>query len=167
MITYINISRESKDVWNVKVGFDERHPYTGTYDGYTLEEMPAKVGEIIAEYRENGLKADPLEEAKDAIIKYCMDEFGLMFKEDVDVSDLSRIAIGYTTTGDGDHDIQWYADLKKVRLFAEIDGKEACTEEYPSLLEMARVFREEDSDYIFADLVGMAEEWIEEAQHEG
>lgn len=56
--------------------------------------------------------ASPLDRAKELIDEFCQNEYG----GNADFSDLSRVEIGYTETEDGQHPIQFFADLVKYRL---------------------------------------------------
>ena len=74
----------------------------------------------IMENRELEIPAEtatPLDHAKELIEEFCQSEFDVS----ADFSDLSRVGIGYTTTGDGEHEIQVYADLTGFRLLYELD----------------------------------------------
>lgn len=58
-----------------------------------------------------------MDELKMAVNNYLEREFG-----DGLEGNLAKVGIAYSTTEDGMHDIQWYADLKGLRLWLEIDG---------------------------------------------
>mgnify|MGYP000915918619 CR=1 FL=1 len=69
--------------------------------------------------------------AKELIDKYCVAEFG----EHADFSDLKKIVIAYTTTDDGKHDIQAYANLIDHRTEICLDGENIANQKAGSLKE--------------------------------
>lgn len=60
---------------------------------------------------------------KNAIVKYCMDEYEEdRFNFDDSYKDLSHVGIAYTTTPDGRHEIQFELDLEKLGWRQLVDG---------------------------------------------
>ena len=70
-------------------------------------------------------------DALNALKKYWATEFPEI-NNDIDINDdLSAIGIAYTTSEDGEHHIQVYLDLEKMRFVFEIDGEEVATIDCP------------------------------------
>lgn len=60
---------------------------------------------------------------KNAIVKYCMDEYEEdRFNFDDNYKDLSHVGIAYTTTPDGRHEIQFELDFEKLGWRQLVDG---------------------------------------------
>ena len=84
---------------------------------------------------------------------YSWEEFGC----DADFSDLKKVGIAYTTTEDGGHEIQVYANLKDYQIETYLDERLIGTENYASLQEM----NENCLPYLsFDDLVCIPDEAI-------
>ncbi len=157
MITNINIRKDGGN-WRALFTFDERAPFTFG-SGDTLEDFIDGVKEIVNEYKLTGLKQTDEERAIEAIRTYSENEFD----SDADFADLSKIGIGYTTTEDEAHEMQWYADLKRPRLYAEIDGEYAFEQTFPSVGEIADYF-ENFGEFVFEGLMEDSTEWIEKEE---
>lgn len=100
-----------------------------------------------------------MERALEAIREYCVDEFD----SEADISDITKIGIGYTTSEDGEHEIQWYADLARPRLYAEIDGEFAFEDTYNTLDELTDEFNR-FGGFVFDSLMSEAMEWIDKEE---
>ncbi len=92
----------------------------------------------------------PLETAKRLINEYCQREFG----DDADYSDLSKVGLAYTTTEEGELEVQVSADLVDYRMLYEVDGEMVARLQFHDLDELNEFF--EDLD--FSELVAFAEE---------
>lgn len=100
-----------------------------------------------------------MERALEAIREYCVEEFN----SEADISDITKIGIGYTTSEDGEHEIQWYADLARPRLYAEIDGEFAFEDTYKSCDAIADDL-DRYGEFMFEFLYSEAVEWLEEEE---
>ena len=91
--------------------------------------------------------------AKKLIDEYSVNEFDKC----ADFSDLKQIAIGYTTDGDGKHQIEMYANIIDHRTEIHIDGVCAATSKSISL----KSYVENQLPYLdFGEMVGTAEKAI-------
>ena len=98
----------------------------------------------------------PLDTAKRLINEYCQREFG----DDADYSDLSKVGLAYTTTEEGELEVQVSADLVDYRMLYEVDGELVARVQFNDLDELNEFF--EDLD--FSELVAFAEERREKEQ---
>lgn len=80
----------------------------------------------IADFIERELLSDDLydpetalEEAKELINAYCMEEF----EQEADYSDLSHVDLVFSTTTDSEHPVEIFADLISFRLVYQVDGE--------------------------------------------
>ena len=74
-----------------------------------------------------------LEKAKQLINDFCLAEY----ESEADFSDLTRVGLAYTTTGeDEEHDIQVWADLVHCTMSYYIDDTRVRLDEYNSLDNM-------------------------------
>ena len=60
-----------------------------------------------------------LEEAKQLINAYCLEEFG----QEADYSDLSHVDLAFSSTSDSEHTVEVFADLASFRLVYQVDGE--------------------------------------------
>lgn len=78
--------------------------------------------------------------------------------EGLDFSDLEHIGLVYTQSLDGEHDIEWEANLKALTLTLLIDGEESKKYFFPSTDSMTQYI-----DRLWPDeLVGQADRVLEE-----
>lgn len=91
--------------------------------------------------------ATPLDRAKELINDFCQSEF----ESDADFSDLSSISIAYTTTSDGEHEIQITADLIAYKIVYAVDGQSVYTIQCENLDEMNEYLGNLDLDSMVAD----------------
>lgn len=101
-----------------------------------------------------------MEKARQAIASYINREFRLDSDPEVRAEDVNLGAegIGYTTTEDECHDIQWYASLRDKSVWLEVDDHAAYRIEFNDHDEMAQWF-----DFTsFDELASDAELWIAE-----
>lgn len=98
--------------------------------------------------------------ARDLISDYCAEEFG----QYADFTDLKKIGLAYTTTEDGKHEIQAYANLIDHRTEFYYDGEHIATQEAESLKD----YVEYQLPYLdFNELVDIPDWVIAEATHTG
>ncbi len=122
-----------------------------------------KSKEQEAPEREEGSEKERLlEEAKEYIDGFCEREYGSL--EDVDYTDLSGIGLAYTTTEDGQHEIQAAADLIRCRMETYVDG---LLVEYTQYDDLADLIENALSALDFSELVYVPEEQLEPFYREG
>ena len=92
--------------------------------------------------------------AKDLINQYCRKEFG----DPADFSDPSKVGIAYTTTEDGRHEIQVYANLTDCRTEVWIDNENAATRQAESL----RDYVENQLPYLDFNELTALPDWVME-----
>lgn len=98
--------------------------------------------------------------AKELINQYCLKEFG----DPADFSDSEKVGIAYTTTEDGHHEIQVYANLTDFRTEVWLDGENVANQQSESLHDyVENVLPNLD----FNELVDIPEWVIEEFQQTG
>lgn len=95
---------------------------------------------------------EDIERAKRAIDQYCMAEFGV----NADFTSLDNVPILYSTVGDDEDEIQWYADLLEGKMKCEINGELAIVDDF--VLEEF----EDWADHIFEWYYGIADRWVED-----
>ena len=104
----------------------------GTYSlfGEKREPIPApsQTQEIQPEIKEQ----TDMEKAIWLINDYCQETF----ESDADFDDLSRVDLAYSSTGDGEHPIEVYADLVNFRLVYTVDGEAVYINQCQSLGEL-------------------------------
>lgn len=98
--------------------------------------------------------------AREFINDYCMEEF----RQPADFRDLSRIGLAYTTTGDGKHEIQVYANLIEHRTEFFYDGSCIATQNADSLKNYVYNIL---PNLNFNELVDIPDWVIAEATHTG
>jgi N12 class adenine-specific DNA methylase len=89
---------------------------------------PSQTQEIQPETKEQ----TDLEKAVWLINDYCQETF----ESDADFDDLSHVDLAYSSTGDGKHPIEVYADLVKFRLVYTVDKEAVYINECQSLAEL-------------------------------
>lgn len=92
--------------------------------------------------------------AKNLINEYCRKEFG----DPADFSDPSRVGIAYTTTEDGRHEIQAYANLTDFRTEIWLDGESVANQKSESL----RDYVENVLPYLDFDELTAIPDWVME-----
>ncbi len=117
----------------------------------------------IADFIERELLSDDLydpetalEEAKELINAYCMEEF----EQEADYSDLSHVDLAFSTTTDSEHPVEIFADLISFRLVYQVDGEAVHEVACNTLSELNRYLANLDFD----EMVAHAEE---QYQHRG
>ena len=109
-----------------------------------LESLGKSLAENFIEYSKNSFlnfseyvveKAEDLEEAKKVIENFCKREYGE--DTEVDFSNLSKVDIAYTTTEDGQHNIQVVADLINNKTITYLDEKQIEELQYSSLEKLS------------------------------
>ena len=75
-----------------------------------------------------------LEQAKQLIDEFCREEYER--EEGADYSDLSNVEVAYTTTEDGQHEIQAAVNLEAFSISTYVDGTVVRTEQYDSLEQL-------------------------------
>ena len=120
-------------------------------------EPPQPVESVIPISAEPDTNAD-FEQAKNLINEYC----NLEFDQAADFSNLSHIDLAYSTTGDGEHPIEIYADLNAFKLVYTVDGE--------AVQEIACKSPSELNEYLvtlsFDSLIADAEEIFEQNRQE-
>ncbi len=114
------------------------------------------------EEQEGSQKERLLEEAKEYIDRFCEREYGSA--EGADYTDLSGIGLAYTTTEDGQHEIQAAADLIRCRMETYVDG---VLVEYTQYDGLADLIENALSALDFGELVYVPEEQLEPFYREG
>ena len=114
------------------------------------EQLPVAKG-IIAELTEIDHNHEKMiEHCKKIISQYIFDEFD----EEIDLTDrdISKIDLAYTTTEDGEHEVQAWVDLENKRLVKEVDNEVILEEkftDYDDLIE--RISYLEFSELTYVD----------------
>lgn len=88
------------------------------------------------------------EESVRLINWFCEKEYNDVAFEEYE--DLSRIPLAYTTTCDGEHDIQIYANLPAMRVEYTLDGKTIETDSFKTMEEMEWFFQWMEFDALVA-----------------
>ena len=78
---------------------------------------------------------------------YCRETF----ESDADFDDLSHVDLAYSSTGDGEHSIEVYADLLNFRLIYAVDGEVVYINACESLAELNGYLANLDFDAMIAD----------------
>lgn len=99
--------------------------------------------------------ADDLEHAREAIREYIRYEFDC---DDPELGPDRVIGVAYTTTEDGEHDIQWYVDIVGLKEWLEVDGVFAKENSFESLEDIITKFNSPDG--LWGEYVAEAEDWI-------
>lgn len=94
-----------------------------------------------------------LNKARALIDEYCRTEFGS--EEGANYSDLSAVGVAYTTTEDGEHEIQAQVNLVDFSIDTFVDGTLMRNEQYSSLEEFVEKGL---SELDFDDLVYVSDE---------
>ena len=109
-----------------------------------LESLGKSLADNFIEYSKNSFldfseyvvdQAEYLEEAKKVIENFCKREYGE--DTEVDFSNLSKVDIAYTTTEDGQHNIQVVADLINNKTITYLDEKQIEELQYSSLEKLS------------------------------
>lgn len=80
-----------------------------------------------------------IETEKNLINDFVQNEYDS--EEGADFSDLSNVAVAYTTTEDGQHEIQAYIDLIHKSIVIELDGFEISVDKFYSPAEFVDALR--------------------------
>ena len=126
---------------------------------YSREDFEKRLGEnpandylkVIAA-REEKTEEELLEQAKAYIDAFCANEYGT---DEVDYTDLSNVELAFTSTEDGQHEIQASVDLLQYRTESRIDGVTVEAVQYGSLSEL---IEQELSRLSFDELIYVTEE---------
>ena len=125
----------------------------------TAEEYSEYEAWLSARQAEQAQKAADLEQAKDIIREYCSEnDF-----EPPEFDDLSYINLVFSTDGEGDHEINIYADLVHHKLVYEVDDKHLLTSQYATTAEL---IAHELSGMSYDSLLDTAEEEFSKQQAE-
>lgn len=150
---------------------DNQHDVYLVYD-YIVDQCRqylSDVGTEVYEYDKELFESEPFAEgmtvdtlnrlkllfrARDEINDYCVYEFG----HPADFSDLSKVGLAYTTTDDGMHEIQVYANLTEHCTELYYDGEKVISEKVDSLEQYVETVL---TDLDFCELTDVSE-WLEE-----
>lgn len=125
----------------------------------TAEEYSEYEAWLSARQAEQAQKAADLEQAKEIIREYCSEnDF-----EPPEFDDLSYINLVFSTDGEGDHEINIYADLVHHKLVYEVDDKHLLTSQYATTAEL---IAHELSGMSYDSLLDTAEEEFSKQQAE-
>ncbi len=125
----------------------------------TAEEHSEYEAWLSARQAEQAQKAADLEQAKEIIREYCTEnDF-----DPPDFEDLRHIDLAYSSTGEGDHNINVYVDLLHHRIVYNVDGERILSAQYASTAEL---IEHELSGITFDNLIGTAEQEYQEQQRE-
>lgn len=125
----------------------------------TTEEHSEYEAWLSARQAEQAQKAADLEQAKEIIREYCSEnDF-----EPPEFDDLSYINLVFSTDGEGDHEINIYADLVHHKLVYEVDDKHLLTSQYATTAEL---IAHELSGMSYDSLLDTAEEEFSKQQAE-
>ncbi|MCC8140036.1 MAG: DEAD/DEAH box helicase family protein [Lachnospiraceae bacterium] len=118
-------------IWDDKTGdyyvdTDGNHVYFS--DRWVAEDY----SDELTERAQEEAARSPLDRAKELLDEYCMEEFG----ESADLSDMSRIGIGFTTITDEDIPIEASVNLEEFKLERYLNGVLFDTRQYGSLEEL-------------------------------
>lgn len=128
----------------------------GTYSLFGEKREPIPAPPQAEEVQPETEGQTDLEKAVWLINDYCQETF----ESDADFDDLSHVDLAYSSTGDGEHSIEVYADLVNFRLIYAVDGEAVYTNECQSLAELNGYLANLDFDAMIAD----AEEALDRAQ---
>lgn len=114
---------------------------------------------LSARQAEQAQKAADLEQAKEIIREYCTEnDFA-----PPDFEDLCHIDLAYSSTGEGDHNINVYVDLLHHKLVYNVDGERILSVQYATTAELVE---HELAGVTFDELIGTAEQEYQEQQRE-
>ena len=114
-----------------------------------IEGVLQQIGFTYNEIYDEGFET-PLGKAKRLINDFCESEYehGVIF------NDLEHVSLAYTTSGDGEHDIQVEVDLIGYRMVSIIDGEIAQVVQFGSL---EKLIDEELEVLDFENLIAMVD----------
>ena len=101
-----------------------------------------------------------IEEAKKRINDFVVAEYD---SESVDFSDLSNIGIAYTTTEDGQHEIQASVDIVNTSIVKRVDGGVISLTKYETLADFVDALNDLD----FSDLTYISDEQLQQINERG
>lgn len=130
----------------------------GTYSLFGEKREPIPAPPQAQEAQPETAEQTDLEKAIWLINDYCQETF----ESDANFDDLSHVDLAFSSTGDGEHPIEIYADLVNFRLIYAVDGEAVYTNECQSLAELNSYLANLDFDAMIAD----AEEVFLERQQE-
>ena len=96
-----------------------------------IEDVLRKIGFTYREIHDEGFET-PLGKAKRLINDFCESEYD----HGCEFNDLGHVGIAYTTSGDGEHDIQIEVDLIRYSMTSMIDGEVAQVVQFDSLEQL-------------------------------
>lgn len=146
----ISIDRDSRPLYGV--WDDAANDYYTDADGVTEEFTSEWQAEA---YRQELQEQALTEQAKSLINDFCQSEYG----DDADFSDLTKIAIAYTTVTDDEIPIQVNIDLVNYRLERYLDDEHLETRQYGSMQEL---IANELENLDFSDLIYVSDEEVEQ-----
>lgn len=130
----------------------------GTYSLFGEKREPTPAPPQAQEAQPEVVEQTDMEKAVWLINAYCQETF----ESDADFDDLSHVDLVLSTTGDGEHPIEVYADLVNFRLVYTVDGEAVYTNECQSITELNEYLASLDLDAMVAD----AEEAFSNRQQE-
>lgn len=130
----------------------------GTYSLFGEKREPIPVPLQAQEIQLETKEQTDFEKAIWLINDYCQETF----ESDADFDDLSHVDLAYSSTGDGEHPIEVYADLVDFRLVYAVDGEAVYINECQSLAELNGYLAGLSFDTMIAD----AEEAFSEREQE-
>ena len=130
----------------------------GTYSLFGEKREPIPAPSQAQEVHSETEEQTDLEKAIWLINDYCQETF----ESDADFDDLSRVDLAYSSTGDGEHPIEVYADLVNFRLVYTVDGEAVYINQCQSLAELNGYLAGLSFDTMIAD----AEEAFSERKQE-
>lgn len=143
--------QERQDALSAFISYRE-----GTYSLFGEKREPIPAPPQAQEAQPEAVEQTDMEKAVWLINAYCQETF----ESDADFDDLSRVDLAYSSTGDGEHPIEVYADLVNYRLIYAVDGEAVYTNECQSLAELNGYLTDLDFDAMITD----AEEAFSERQ---
>ena len=112
--------------------------------------------EFLNEESDRSDPAAELEEAKQLINAYCMEEF----EQEADYSDLSHVDLAFGSTSNSEHTVEIFADLVSFRLVYQVDGETVREIACDTLSELNGYLANLDFD----EMVANAEEQYQQEQ---
>jgi N12 class adenine-specific DNA methylase len=119
----------------------------GTYSLFREKREPIPAPPQAQEAQPDTVEQTDMEKAVWLINAYCQETF----ESDADFDYLSHVDLAYSSTGDGEHPIEVYADLVNFRLVYAVDGESVYTNVCQSLAELNEYLAGLDFDAMVAN----------------